>query len=185
MKLHNVHLDPQCYVASNCTLIGDVTVGKGASIFPGAVVRAEYEPVTIGRRSNIQDNVVIHVDEGFPTVIGEGVTVGHGAIIHGCTIKDNCLIGMGSVIMNGAIIGANSVIGAGAVVAQGAHIPENSLVIGLPAKVKRATTEEEVAFNRYAATEYAEGALAYHKEGIFLLGSEVHLGHPSIFLKRS
>ena len=133
------------WIAPNATLVGSVVVGEGASIWYGTVLRADNEPITIGARSNVQDNCAFHVDAGKPVTLGEGVSIGHGAIIHGATIEDNVLVGMGAIIMNGAVIGSESLIAAGALVAEGAVIPPRSLVAGVPGKVRRELSDEEVA----------------------------------------
>lgn len=151
---HAPNLHPQSWVAPNATVVGHVTAGPKASIWYGAVLRAEFEPIEIGEGSNLQDNVTVHVDPGFPATIGAGVSVGHNAVLHGCTIEDGCLIGMGAVVLNGARIGAGSLVAAGAVVGQGAVIPPGSLVAGVPGKVKRELSEDEVAHNRLNAQVY-------------------------------
>lgn len=133
------------FVAENATLVGSVVLGDGASVWYGAVLRADNEPITIGPRSNVQDNCSFHVDVGRPVTLGEGVSVGHNAVVHGATIEDFALIGMGAVVLNGAVIGSESLVAAGAVVPQGAVIPPRSLVAGVPAKVRRELTEDEVA----------------------------------------
>ena len=151
---HAPNLHPQSWVAPNATVVGHVTAGPKASIWYGAVLRAEFEPIEIGEGSNLQDNVTVHVDPGFPATIGAGVSVGHNAVLHGCTVEDGCLIGMGAVVLNGARIGAGSLVAAGAVVGQGAVIPPGSLVAGVPGKVKRELSVEEVAHNRLNAQVY-------------------------------
>ena len=151
---HAPNLHQQSWVAPNATVVGHVTAGPKASIWYGAVLRAEFEPIEIGEGSNLQDNVTVHVDPGFPATIGAGVSVGHNAVLHGCTIEDGCLIGMGAVVLNGARIGAGSLVAAGAVVGQGAVIPPGSLVAGVPGKVKRELSEDEVAHNRLNAQVY-------------------------------
>lgn len=133
------------WVAPNATLAGSVVIGEGASIWYGTVLRADNEPIAIGARSNVQDNCTFHVDKGKPVVLGEGVSVGHGAIIHGATIEDNVLIGMGAIIMNGAVVGSESLIAAGALISEGVVIPPRSLVAGVPGKVRRELSDEEVA----------------------------------------
>ena len=142
---HCPSIDPTAFVAENATLVGKVSVGPGAG-------------------SNIQDNCVLHLDEGMPCLVGEGVTVGHGAILHGCTIEDNCLIGMGAILLNGAVIGRDSMVGAGALITQNTVIPAGSLVLGSPAKVKRMLTPEEVESIRRSAQEYRQMA-ALHQVG--------------------
>jgi carbonic anhydrase/acetyltransferase-like protein (isoleucine patch superfamily) len=151
---HAPNLHQQSWVAPNATVVGHVTAGPKASIWYGAVLRAEFEPIEIGEGSNLQDNVTVHVDPGFPATIGAGVSVGHNAVLHGCTIEDGCLIGMGAVVLNGARIGAGSLVAAGAVVGQGAVIPPGSLVAGVPGKVKRELSADEVAHNRLNAQVY-------------------------------
>lgn len=138
-------LASDAFVAAGARLIGGVVLGAGASVWYNAVLRADGDTITIGAGSNLQDNVAVHVDAGRPVVIGENVSVGHNAVVHGCTIGDGCLIGMGAVILNGAVIGAGSLVAGGAVVLEGASIPPGSLVAGVPAKVRRALTEDERA----------------------------------------
>lgn len=147
---------PSAWVAPGAILRGDVTLEEQVSVWYGAVLRADQESITIGRRSNIQDQCVLHGDRGNHIVVGENVTVGHGAILHGCTVEDNALIGMNAVILDGAVIGAGSIVGAGAVVSAGTVIPPKSLVLGVPAKVKRNLTEAEVSGNLQNALSYLE-----------------------------
>jgi len=146
------------FIAPDAAIYGDVTIGKECSIWFHAVVRAEKTPIVIGDGSNVQDNCVVHVDPEHTVEIGKGVTIGHGAIIHGCKIGDNSLVGMGAIVLNGAVIGENCVIGAGALVTQNSVIPDNSLVIGSPGKIFRQVKPEEVMGNRKNAAHYiAEG----------------------------
>ena len=133
---------------------GDVTLGRGCSVWYNAVIRGDVSPVIIGENTNIQDNAVLHTSHGIPLVLGRGVTVGHGAILHSCTVEDNVLIGMGAILLDGAVIGENSIIGAGALVTKNTQIPPGSMVLGSPARVKRALTEEEIAAIRENAREY-------------------------------
>ena len=149
------------FVAGNATVRGNVTIGEGAGIYFGAVLRAETDPITIGPGSNIQDNCVLHADPGFPTKVGRDCTVGHAAILHGCTIGDNTLIGMGAILLNGARVGRDCIVGAGALVPQGMEIPDGSLAFGSPAKVRRALTAEEIESNRAAAAFYCREAEEY------------------------
>lgn len=153
---HTPALHPESWVAPNATLIGRVTLAAGSSVWYGAILRAEAEPIEIGAGSNIQDGVTIHVDPGFPARVGAGVTVGHNAVLHGCTVEDDSLIGMGAVVLNGATVGAGSLIAAGAVVAQGAVIPPRSMVAGVPAKVRRQLGDDEVANIRTNAQLYQQ-----------------------------
>ncbi len=142
------------FVAHTAIVIGQATLGADASAFYGVVVRADTNTITVGEGSNLQDNVVLHADPGFPTSVGKGVSVGHGAIIHGCTVEDDCLIGMSATIMNGAVIGAGSLVAGGAVVLEGAVIPPGSLVAGVPAKVRREIGAEELEHIRENAQNY-------------------------------
>jgi carbonic anhydrase/acetyltransferase-like protein (isoleucine patch superfamily) len=144
------------WVAPNATLAGSVVIEDGASIWYGAVLRADNEPITIGARSNVQDNCAFHVDKGKPVVLGEGVSVGHGAVIHGATIEDHVLVGMGAIIMNGAVVGAGSLVAAGALISEGVVIPPRSLVAGVPGKVRRELTDDEVEHLRNNAAIYEE-----------------------------
>ncbi len=149
-------VDSDAWVAPTATVIGDVDIAAEASVFYGAVVRADTATITLGPRSNLQDLVAVHADAGFPTVVGAAVTVGHGAILHGCVIEDGCLIGMGAIILNGAVVGAESLVAAGALVVGGQQIPPRSLVAGSPAKVRRQLSEAELQGNRDNADRYVE-----------------------------
>ncbi|WP_329485975.1 gamma carbonic anhydrase family protein [Kitasatospora sp. NBC_01246] len=143
-------IDPTAFVAPNAVVVGSVTVGAGASVWYGAVIRGDAEAITVGAGSNIQDNCTLHADLGFPLVIGERISVGHNAVLHGCVIEDDVLVGMNSTVLNGARIGAGSLVAAGAVVPQGMEVPAGSLVAGVPARIRRELTEEEragVTFN--------------------------------------
>lgn len=131
------------WVAPNATLAGDVTLGERASVFYGAVLRGDMDAISIGDDTNLQDNVTMHVDFGTPAVIGARVSVGHGAILHGCIVEDDCLIGMGATVLNRAVIGTGSLIAAGTVVLEDSVIPPRSLVAGVPGKVRRDITDEE------------------------------------------
>lgn len=146
------------YIAPGAVVLGDVTMGEDVGIWYHATVRGDRAPIVIGRGSNVQDNVVVHVGTGYPVTIGENVTIGHSAIIHGCEIGDNSLIGMGAIVMNGARIGKNCIVGAGALVTQHMTVADNSLVLGNPAKVKREVTQEELAANLKNAQGYVEEA---------------------------
>lgn len=149
------------FIAPGAVVLGDVTVQEDVGIWYHATVRGDRAPIIIGKGSNIQDNCVVHVEPSHPVVIGENVTVGHSAVIHGCTIGNNTLIGMGAILMNGCRIGRNCVVGAGALVTQGTVIPDNSLVVGNPAKVKREVTREEVTANLKNAVHYVAEAKEY------------------------
>lgn len=146
------------YVSPCASLSGDITLGPGASVWHHATLRADSGPIRIGRGSNIQDNAVLHMDPGGEVELGEYVTVGHSAVVHGCRVGDNTLIGMGAILMNHARIGKNCIIGAGALVTQGMEIPDNSLVIGSPARIKREVTPEEAEKSLENARYYIEEA---------------------------
>ncbi|MCC7565975.1 MAG: gamma carbonic anhydrase family protein [Methanomicrobiaceae archaeon] len=149
------------FIAENATIIGDVVLGDEVSVWFGAVIRGDKSRIEIGECSNVQDNAVVHTTIGFPVAIGSFVSVGHGAILHGCTIGSEVLVGMGAIIMNGAVIGEGSIIGAGAVITEGKQIPPHSLVLGLPAAVVKETTEKQRAFIVENAREYVKLAGRY------------------------
>jgi carbonic anhydrase/acetyltransferase-like protein (isoleucine patch superfamily) len=144
------------WIAPTAVLAGSVVVGEGASIWYGVVLRADNEPITIGANCNVQDNAVFHVDAGKPVQLGEGVSVGHGAVVHGATVGDYVLIGMSATVMNQAVIGDESLIAAGALVTEGMIVPPRSLVAGVPAKVRRELTDAEVAKLHRNAEIYEE-----------------------------
>ena len=160
---HAPRVDGTAWVAPGATVIGDAVLHPESSVFYGAVVRADSAPITLGAGSNLQDNVVVHVDGGVPTTIGAGVSVGHGAVVHGCTIEDDCLIGMNATVLNRAVVGRESLVAAGAVVLEGTVIPPRSLVAGVPAQVRRELSDEEVAGIRRNAANYRTLA-ARHRE---------------------
>ena len=147
-------LHPESWVAPNASVIGQVRLGARASVWYSATLRAEAEPIDIGAGTNIQDGVTIHVDPEYPVRVGAGVSVGHNAVLHGCTVEDGALIGMGSIILNGAVIGAGSLVAAGAVIAQGVVIPPRSLVAGVPGRIRRELSDAEVTANRNNAVVY-------------------------------
>jgi carbonic anhydrase/acetyltransferase-like protein (isoleucine patch superfamily) len=157
---------PDAFVAPNATLIGDVTIEAGASVWFGAVLRGDTEPIRIGPRSNVQDNVVIHADPGYPATIGAGVTVGHGAIVHGATIGDDSLVGMGATLLNGARVGPETLIGAKALIGEGKEFPPRTLLLGIPAQVKRELDDAAVVTIRQSADSYVERAQRYRGEGL-------------------
>lgn len=142
------------WVAPGVTLVGQVVLEDGASVWFGSVVRADGDAIRVGRDSNVQDGCVLHADPGLPLSVGAGVTVGHRAVLHGCTVEDDVLVGMGSVVLNGARIGTGSLVAAGAVVLEGTEVPPGSLVAGVPAKVRRPLTDEERAGIRDNARTY-------------------------------
>ena len=157
-------LDPSAWAAPSADLIGDVRLGERASVWFGAIIRADNTPILVGEDSNIQDGAIGHSDPGFPLTIGARVTVGHQAILHGCTIADDVLIGMGAKILNGAIIESECLIGAGALVTEGKTFPPGSLIVGVPARVLRPLTDGEKQALRVSAAHYAEKAARYAAE---------------------
>ena len=142
---HVPSIAPTAYVAEGATVIGRVTLSDHASVWPGAVVRADNDTIIIGARSNIQDGAVLHVDPGLPMTIGDDVTVGHLAMLHGCTIGDGALVGIGAIVYNRAVIGRHSLVGAGAIVTEGKTFPDRSLIVGAPAKLVRELDDAAVA----------------------------------------
>ena len=156
MKNPDIH--PSAFVAPGAVVRGEVHLAENSSVFYNAVLRGDRAPISIGEGTNIQDNCVIHVEYDLPVTLGKNVTVGHGAILHGCTIGDETLIGMGAIVLNGARIGRNCLIGAGALVTQNAVIPDGSMVIGSPARVKRPLTPEEMDGIRQSAADYRREA---------------------------
>ncbi|MBO4854400.1 MAG: gamma carbonic anhydrase family protein [Oscillospiraceae bacterium] len=154
-------IHPSVFIAPNATVLGDVTLEKDCSVFFGAVIRGDRQPISIGCGSNVQDNCVLHVDPDWALCLGENVTVGHGAILHGCTVGDGTLIGMGAIVLNGAMIGKNCLVAAGALVSPNTVIPDGSLVVGVPGKVRRALTEDEIAANLQNAAAYVEEGREY------------------------
>jgi carbonic anhydrase/acetyltransferase-like protein (isoleucine patch superfamily) len=149
-------VDPSAWIADTATVVGEVTVGPGASVFYSAVLRADIESVTVGAGSNIQDGAVLHADPGFPARLGADVSVGHGAVLHGCAVEDGCLIGINATVLNGAVVGAGSLVAANALVPEGTVIPPRSLVAGVPGKVRRELTDAEVERCRANAAVYRE-----------------------------
>ena len=133
------------FVADTANVLGDVNIGEGSSIWYNTVVRGDIENIKIGKYTNIQDNSTVHTETNIPTELGDYTVVGHNAIIHGCTVGNNCLIGMGAIVLNGAVIGDNSIVAAGSLITEGKIIPPNSLVMGTPGKVVRQVTDEEIA----------------------------------------
>jgi carbonic anhydrase/acetyltransferase-like protein (isoleucine patch superfamily) len=152
------------WAAPSADLIGDVRLGARASVWFGAVLRGDNTPLILGDETNFQDGAVGHSDAGFPLTIGARVTVGHQAILHGCTVEDDCLIGMGARILNGAVIEAECIVGAGALVTEGKHFDRGSLIVGAPARVVRQVTDEERQLLRESAQHYAEKAQRYAAE---------------------
>lgn len=156
---------PEAWIAPGAVVIGDVTIGENCSIWYNAVIRGDTTSIRIGAGTNIQDGCVLHADPGFPCEIAEGVTVGHNAIVHGATVGANSVIGMRAVVMNGAVIGENSIVGVGAVVTAGTKIPPGSLVLGMPAKVRRSLSPEEIKGNTTTANHYIEAGREFKNQG--------------------
>ena len=156
-------IDKSVFLADGTKVIGNVEIGKNSSIWFNAVIRADSDTVKIGENTNIQDNAVIHTSSGFGVQIGDNVTIGHGAIVHGCTIKDNVIIGMGAIVLNGAIIEENSIIGAGTLVTQGKVIPTGSLAFGNPVKIVRQLTDDEIKSITDNANSYIKEAQNYNE----------------------
>lgn len=154
-------IDASAFIAPSATVMGDVTIGARSSVFFGAVIRSESIPITIGEDTNIQDNCVLHADPGLPMTIGKGVTVGHSAVLHSCTVGDNSLIGIGAIVLNEAVIGRDCIIAAGALVPPRAVIPDGSMVMGSPGKVRRQLTEDDIAANRRSAAFYVSESAEY------------------------
>lgn len=152
------------YIDESAVLIGDIAVGERCSVWPNVTIRADIGPVRIGDESNIQDNSVLHEDDGFPLTIGKRVTVGHSVTLHGCTIEDDALIGIGAIVLNGARIGSGAVIAAGALIAEGMQVPPNSLVMGVPGKVRREVTPEEQERFRSGNQHYVEKGQQFIEE---------------------
>jgi len=148
------------------TLIGDVELGEGSSVWPGVVVRGDVCHVRIGARTNLQDGTVVHVTtDTHPTIVGDDVTVGHRAVLHGCTIRDRCLIGIGAIVLDGAVVGPDAFVGAGALVTPGTVVPPGTMFLGAPGRVKRPLTPEELAGLRASAAHYVEVAAQYRADG--------------------
>lgn len=156
-------VDPTAFIAPTAVVLGDVTIGAEASVWFGAVVRGDTEAIRIGRQTNVQDGCILHADEGFPCTVGDRVTLGHGAIVHGATVEDDCLIGMRAVVMNGARIGKGSIVAVGSLVTEGTVVPAGSVVMGQPAKVKREVSERDRERIRHAAEHYVAAGHAYRK----------------------
>lgn len=160
-------VDPSAYVVDAAVVVGDVVIGAEASVWFHAVVRGDVERVRIGPRTNVQDNATVHVTrDRWPTLVGADVTVGHGAVLHGCTVGDHCLVGIGAVVLDGAVIARECLVGAGAVVTPGTHVPPRSLVLGTPARRVRDLTADEIAHLHRSAAGYVEHARAYRAHGL-------------------
>ncbi|MFG3257684.1 gamma carbonic anhydrase family protein [Streptomyces sp. NPDC048172] len=153
---HEPRVDPGAFVAPTAVVVGEVSLAEDSGLWYGAVLRGDGGPIVLGARSNIQDNCTVHTDVGFPVTLGTGVSVGHNAVLHGCTVEDDVLIGMGATVLNGARIGAGSLIAAQTLVPQGMQVPPGSLVAGVPGKVKRELTDEEREGIKLNAAAYVD-----------------------------
>jgi carbonic anhydrase/acetyltransferase-like protein (isoleucine patch superfamily) len=154
-------LHPTAYVADSAEVIGNVELAEGASVWFGAILRGDNDLMSIGKGSNVQDGSVLHSDPGYPLTLGADVTIGHMVMLHGCTIGDGTLVGIGAIVLNGAKIGRNCLVGAGALVTEGKEFPDNSMIVGAPAKAIKALTPEQAARMRHAATHYVDNAARY------------------------
>ncbi len=163
-KQYTPFVPDSCYIFPTATIIGDVTMGENIIAYPGVVIRAEHQSITIGSNTNFQENSTVHIEVGYDVHIGSGVTIGHNAIVHACTIQDNVLIGMGAIIQDGAVIGENSFIGAGALIRRGMIVPPNSMVYGFPAKIVRPITQAEYDEIRLSAEEYQVSRREFQKQ---------------------
>lgn len=161
---HAPEIDSSAYVADSATLIGKVTLAPKASVWDGVTIRGDNERITVGENSNVQEGTVMHTDMGFPLVIGNNVTIGHQAMLHGCTVGDGSLIGIQAVVLNGARIGKGCLVGAGALVTEGKEFPDHSLILGSPAKVVRTLTEEDLLRLQGNAASYVERGQRFKAE---------------------
>jgi carbonic anhydrase/acetyltransferase-like protein (isoleucine patch superfamily) len=152
---------PTAFIASGAVVLGDVTIGERSSVWFNAVIRGDTERIVIGKETNIQDGCILHADAGFPCTLGDRVTLGHGAIVHGATIEDDVMIGMRAVVMNGARIGRGSIVAVGAIVLEEMYVPPGSVVMGTPAVIKREVTERDTNRIRHAAEHYVKAAKAF------------------------
>jgi len=170
MSISKVKFNPELvhssvFIAQGAVIVGEVHLSEGCGVWFNATLRGDNEPIYIGANTNIQECAVIHMDDGLPVRIGNGVTVGHSAIVHSAVVGDNTIIGMGSIILNGATIGENSIVGAGSLVTEGKSFPPGSLILGSPARAVRTLSEEEIEKNRTSAINYAERAQQFKEAG--------------------
>ncbi|KKI91485.1 anhydrase [Bacillus sp. SA1-12] len=165
-KGHSPVIHPSTYLAPGAQLIGNIELKENTSVWFNAVLRGDNEKITIGKGSNIQDGAVVHVDSGYPIHVGENITIGHNVVLHGCTVEDGALIGMGATILNGAIIGEGALVAAGALVPEGKIIEPGVLVAGVPAKVIRTLTSEDIERSKLGAFQYVINAGTYREENI-------------------
>lgn len=161
MNFQPEKIHPTAFIAPGAVVIGDVTLAEQANVWFNATLRGDVEAIVVGSRTNIQEGCILHADPGYPCVIGRGVTVGHGAVVHGANVGDNCVVGIRAVLLNGAQVGENSIVGACALLTEGKRYPSNSLILGVPAKVVRELSPQEVEANRHAVERYVERAKAF------------------------
>jgi len=161
----NEKIAPDVFIAKGATVVGDVTLEEGSSVWFGAVIRGDTQPIVVGKGSNVQDLALMHADKGFPCELGKNVTVGHAAIVHGAIVEDDCLIGIRATLLNGVRIGKGSLVAAGALVTEGTIIPPGSVVMGSPATVKRSVTERDLARIQYAPGHYRKLAAEFREAG--------------------
>lgn len=157
-------IDSTAFVADSANIIGKVRLAAHSSVWFNVTIRGDNELIAIGENSNVQESAVLHTDMGFPLTIGKNVTIGHQAMLHGCTVEDGALIGIQAVVLNGAVIGKNCLVGAGALVTEGKHFPDNSLIIGSPAKVARTLSEEEISHMHKNTANYVQRAQLFKTE---------------------
>jgi len=160
-KFRPNQVDPTAFIAPTAVVVGDVTLHAETGVWFHCTLRGDTTPVVIGARTNIQEGSILHADPGYPAILGEGVTAGHGAVLHGCKVGDNSLIGIRSTLLNGVVVGQNCIVGAGSLLPPGKVFPDEVLILGSPAKVIRALTEEEIEGNRQTAQTYIERAKAF------------------------
>jgi len=162
-KNHAPRVAPSAYVDESAQVIGDVVIGEESSVWMNAVVRGDVNHIRIGSRTNVQDGTIVHVmrDPSHPTTVGDDVTVGHGVTLHGCSVADRCLIGMGAILLNGSSVGEDCIVAAGTLLPEGMAVPARSLVMGSPGKVRRSLTDDEVAFILQSAQNYVTYRLDY------------------------
>jgi len=163
-KSSRLKIDPSVFIAKTATVVGEVSIGKSSSVWFSAVIRGDIAPIRIGEETNVQDGAVLHVGHGFPCLIGNRVTIAHGAMVHGATVKDDVMIGIGAIVLNGAVIGEHSLVAAGSVVTENTVIPTGSLVMGIPGRAVRAITKEQDAYMTTAAKNYVHYAKGFRPE---------------------
>ncbi|MDM8518919.1 gamma carbonic anhydrase family protein [Anaerolineales bacterium HSG6] len=162
-KFRPNQVHPTVFIATGAVVVGDVSLAAEASVWFNSTLRGDTTPIIVGERTNIQEGSILHADPGYPAILGQGVTVGHGAVVHGATVGDNSLIGIRATLLNGVVVGENCLVGAGSLLTPGKQFPAGSLILGSPAKVIRALTVEEIAANRQTAEIYVKRALAFRE----------------------